>query len=108
MVAFTIPLALVFHALIAAPMFQSAKASEKFTATAYRKLFWSVPSLFFTWAPLLASVLGFIGCSLWRDAGHLIFPWPLVSVAVLFGVTGFICQVLRQRMIRRHFPAAPA
>ena len=107
LVAFTVPLALICHALIAASMFQSAKRSDNFTETSYRKLFWGLPSLLLTWAPLLAAVLGYIGCSLWRDAGHLIFPWPLFSVAILSGLTGYVCQWLRQSMVRKHFPPAP-
>lgn len=104
LVAFTVPVALVFHGVVAAPMFRAAKESASYSEAAYRKMFWSAPSLLLTWVPLLVGAVGNIGCSLLRDAGYLIFPWPLFSVAVLFGVAMFVCQRLRQRMIRRHFP----
>jgi len=66
-----------------------------------RKFHRSVMAFALTWLPFLVLVLGNTCCSLLRDAGYLIFPWPLLSVSLLFGLALWVVQRVRLRLISR-------
>lgn len=111
LILLSIPLALVAHLLLISPSLRKGLKAEAETGSgvpgsqglvvAEKRFRWTGLSLLLSWLPILAMVLGNIGCSLLRDAGFKIFPWPLIGVAVLFGVTGALCHTVRWRIIRK-------
>jgi len=54
-----------------------------------------------SWVPFLILVAGGTCCSLLRDAGYLIFPWPLLTVALLSALAFALTQTIRVRSIKR-------
>lgn len=66
-----------------------------------RKFQRSVAAFTLTWLPFLVLVTGNTCCSLLRDAGYLIFPWPLLTVSLLFGLALWVAQRMRLRLISR-------
>jgi hypothetical protein len=80
-----------------------------------RKFHRSMVAFILSWLPFLVLVIGNTCCSLLRDAGYLIFPWPLLTVGLLFGFALWVAQRTRLRLICRlifpgpdqHLPAAP-
>ncbi len=69
--------------------------------SAVRKFHRSVVAFILTWLPFLVLVLGNTCVSLLRDAGYLIFPWPLLTVCLLFGLAVWAAQRVRLRLISR-------
>jgi len=61
----------------------------------------SVLAFTLTWLPFLVLMLGYTCCSLLRDAGYLIFPWPMLGVSLLFGLALWVVQRIRLRLISR-------
>ena len=53
------------------------------------------------WFPFLVLVIGYTCCSLIRDAGYLIFPWPLLTVSLLFGFALWAAQRIRLHLVSR-------
>ena len=72
-----------------------------------RKYHNSLTALILSWLPFLILVAGDTCCSLLRDAGYLIFPWPLLAVSLLFGLGLWATQTIRLRSIRRLLLRAP-
>jgi len=70
-------------------------------ASKVRKFHSSVVAFILTWLPFLVFVTGYTCCSLLRDAGYLIFPWPLLTVSLVFGLALWVAQCIRIRSIRR-------
>jgi hypothetical protein len=66
-----------------------------------RRFHRSVVAFTLIWLPFLVLVIGNTCCSLLRDAGYLIFPWPLLSVSLLFGFALWAGQRIRLRLISR-------
>jgi hypothetical protein len=66
-----------------------------------RRFHRSLLAFILTWLPFLVLVLGNMCCSLLRDAGYLIFPWPLLSVSLLFGLALWVAQRIRLHLISR-------
>ena len=58
-------------------------------------------SFLLTWLPLVVMVAGYTGCSLLRDAGYLIFPWPILGVAVAGSVVMASTEFIRGRRTKR-------
>src|SRR5258706_367587 len=56
-------------------------------ASTVREFHGSVVAFIITWSPFLVLVTGYTCCSLLRDAGHLIFPWPILTVSLVFGLS---------------------
>ena len=110
LVAFSIPAALASHAIKAVVINRKARKAGLVSghsstgglkpADGRRGSHWTGLSLFLTWLPFLVMTLGYVGCSLLRDAGFQIYPWPLLSVPVLFGLTVGLCEFVRRRTIR--------
>lgn len=61
----------------------------------------SVGAFTLSWLPFLVLVIGNTLCSLLRDAGYLIFPWPLLGASLLFGFAFWAGQRIRLRAIGR-------
>lgn len=113
----SVPLALILHLLqglsssrtisaaspiIPDPSVETAAPSPaKVARSIFTRRYWSTSSIFLTWFPCLVMAVGNISCSLLRDAGYQIFPWPITSVSVLFGLTLVICQGIRRRIEKR-------
>ena len=78
-----------------------------------RRFHLSVGAFALSWLPFLVLVIGYTLCSLLRDAGYLIFPWPLLGVSLLFGFAFWAGQRIRMRVIERRIsgrlnqPASP-
>ena len=70
-------------------------------APAVRKFHSSAVAFILAWLPFLVLVAGYTCCSLLRDAGYLIFPWPLFTVSLVFGLALWVAQCIRLRSIRR-------
>ena len=96
-----IPAAVVLHAFTGAAMVRKARATDPASAERVKKGLWSFPSLLLAWLPFLFLALGMFGCSFLRDAGYLIFPWPMVSLFVLFGLAQGLCQFVMRRRLGR-------
>jgi hypothetical protein len=73
-----------------------------------RRFHRSVAAFALTWLPFLVFVIGCTCCSLLRDAGYLIFPWPLLTVALLCGLVMWVVQRIRLRFISRLIPTGPS
>ena len=102
--AISVPASLILHATLGMAMRRKVQSSDPSAAARIRKFYWSVPSLILAWLPFLIMSLGNVGCSLLRDAGYQIFPWPLLSVSLLFGIAMGACNFLRERMIKKLAP----
>jgi hypothetical protein len=74
---------------------------------AVREFHWSMAAFMLTWLPLVVLVTGFTCCSLLRDAGYLIFPWPLLTISVVSGLTLWVAQRIRLRAISRRLLRGP-
>ena len=72
-----------------------------------RRFHRSVAAFTLSWLPFLVLVIGNTCCSLLRDAGYLIFPWPLFSVSLLFGLALWAGQRIRLHFIRRLVSGGP-
>jgi len=66
-----------------------------------RRYPWSLAAFVLSWLPFLVLVTGNTCCSLLRDGGYPIFPWPLLAVSLLFGLAFWIAQSMRLRSIKR-------
>ncbi len=69
--------------------------------TALRRYHRSGAAFLLTCLPMLILVAGFTGCSLLRDAGYQIFPWPLLAVCLASGLSFGVANHFRQRSIHR-------
>lgn len=110
LVIYTIPLALLYHQILAQALKRSSQKEELkasrmgFKALGFvnaeRRFRWTALSLLLSWLPILVMVLGAIGCSLLRDAGFQIFPWAVLGASVLCGVALPLCQKAKWMAIR--------
>jgi hypothetical protein len=66
-----------------------------------RKFHKSLAAFTLSWVPFLVLVAGNTCCSLLRDAGYLIVPWPLMIVSLAFGIAFAVTQIIRCRFIGR-------
>jgi hypothetical protein len=66
-----------------------------------RKYHWSLAAFVLSWLPFLVLVTGTTCCSLLRDGGYPVFPWPLLAVSLLFGLAFWAAQNMRLRSIKR-------
>ena len=66
-----------------------------------RKYHWSLAAFVLSWLPFLVLATGNTCCSLLRDGGYPVFPWPLLAVSLLFGLAFWVAQNLRLRAIKR-------
>ena len=58
-------------------------------------------SLFLSWIPTGLHALGGIACSLIRDAGYLIFPWPILASSILFALGYSLTFSIRLRRLQK-------
>jgi len=65
------------------------------------KYHWSLAAFVLSWLPFLVLVTGTTCCSLLRDGGYPVFPWPLLAVGLLFGLALWVAQNMRLRSIKR-------
>jgi hypothetical protein len=72
-----------------------------------RRFHRSVVAFTVSWLPFLVLVIGNTCCSLLRDAGYLIFPWPLICVNLLFGLALWASQRIRLHLISRLISQGP-
>lgn len=109
-VAVSFPAALIPHSVFWVALYRKIQGGDSAlepessgpsVGARIRRFYWSVPSLLLAWLPFLVMALGNVGCSLLRDAGYQIFPWPMVSVTVLFAVAFGGSYFLRHRMIEK-------
>jgi hypothetical protein len=68
---------------------------------ALRRYHRSGAAFLLTCLPFVIMVAGFTGCSLLRDAGYEIFPWPLLAVCLASGLSFGVAIHFRQRSILR-------
>ena len=66
-----------------------------------RKYHWSLAAFVLSWLPFLVLVTGNTCCSLLRDGGYPVFPWPLLAVGLFFGLALWAAQNMRLRSIKR-------
>ncbi len=52
-----------------------------------------------SWLPFLVAGVGDTFCSLLRDAGYLIFPWPVLGVSLCFGLAFWMTDRIRLRSV---------
>ncbi|MDB6070043.1 MAG: hypothetical protein JWL81_1214 [Verrucomicrobiales bacterium] len=110
LVGFSLPAALIPHAIRGAFLHKNHQKRDSSrlphniltdpASLQIRRFHWSLASVVLSWLPFLMMSLGYVGCSLLRDAGHQIFPWPLLAVSILFALTFGASQYLRHRMIQ--------
>jgi hypothetical protein len=74
---------------------------------AIKSFHWTPAAFLLSWLPLLGMSMGNIACSLWRDAGHSLYPWPMVGVSVLVAAIFAVTVVLRHRMLKRRLVSPP-
>jgi hypothetical protein len=74
--------------------------------TAVHKYYRSPAAFFIIWFPWLAFCSGNIVVSLLRDAGFMIFPWPILINCALLGVWLPVSAVLKFRGLSRFTSAA--
>ena len=66
-----------------------------------RKYHWSLAAFVLSWLPFLVLVTGNTCCSLLRDGGYPVFPWPVLAASLLFGLAFWAAQNMRLRSIKR-------
>lgn len=66
-----------------------------------RKFHFSWPTFLLSCLPMLVSVAGGVGCSLLRDAGYMIVPWPVMLNGAALGAAIPGVLIVRRRAIRR-------
>jgi len=59
----------------------------------------TLPAFFATYLPMMALTIGNSGCSLLRDIGVQIFPWPLFTVCFVNALTAWFALDWRKRAI---------
>ena len=74
--------------------------------TAVRRYYRSPAAFFIIWLPWLAFCGGNIVVSLLRDAGFMIFPWPMLINCALLGVWLLVSAILKFRGLSRFTSAA--
>ena len=80
--------------------------SEDLVSTV-RRFHTSVVAFVLTWLPFVVLVIGNTCCSLLRDAGYLVFPWPLLTVSLVSGLAMWVAQRFRLRFISRLISRGP-
>ena len=73
-----------------------------------RKFHFSWPVFLLGCLPMLMIVMGNVGCSLLRDAGYLIVPWPVRLNGAACGASFYVVLIVRRRFIRRLLLGQPA
>ncbi len=73
-----------------------------------RRFHFSWPVFLLGCLPMLMIVMGNVGCSLLRDAGYLIFPWPVMLNGAACGASFYVVLIVRRRFIRRLLLVQPA
>jgi hypothetical protein len=68
---------------------------------AIQKFHISILAFILSWLPFLVGTIGMICCSLLRDAGYQILPWPMLAVAVVAVIAASVSHRLRMGLIRR-------
>jgi hypothetical protein len=76
-----------------------ASISDKSMASV-RRFHKSMVAFALSWMPFLVLVAGNTSCSLLRDAGYQIIPWPLMIVSGAFSSAFAVSQMIRGRYIR--------
>ncbi len=72
-----------------------------------QKFHMSIVAFILSWLPFLVSAIGMICCSLLRDAGYQILPWPILAVAVVAVIAASVSHHLRMGSIRRLVSSGP-